>query len=1188
MSGFQFIYFTNHSVNKSESYIQPVLLCFNVKKCPILTNIIMNITMINNLTCTDISIIKEHSSIYNLDNLIYHLKKIAVQCLTKGIDLSCNSSNEFHCNKSLKCISYHRVQDGHQDCYFNEDEEFLSCSLNDSRRFQCFKEYEKCLSPVAIGNGFRDCSDRKDEEIYYEGDFNKTTPYSHFCLGNAAQRLYSYNYKDSYQCQFWPCYNPYVLCDQIWDCPNGIDELNCSYTNCLINQHECRNNQLNLTICLSMSQMAVHRNEYCYGFSSESIYFIYNETNINETIFYLWKNAKCLHEKNVCLSDRRISTIDKDHVCLCDKRERYQSLDFGLPVRLPLIENALCYLKMDIYQDRKEPFASPLRLGYYPLVNSLSISQKSNSRRNKQKTSQTYLNISQTWFCNRGILIFTGQNYTKTCLCPPSYFGSQCQWQSQRISLTLQFILSRVTLVSASFQVILMLINEQDEILDQHEEILFTPLRDCRTKFNLYLLYPQRPKSFLNKYSIRIDLFNKLTLTHWTSWYLSIPFQFLPVNRISRRLIIPKEQIIKECRLSCGEHGQCLHYTNNQSKPYCLCEKGYSGRFCNETYECLCSNDSYCHSPNICICPLNRFGSKCYLKRSICSKDNNPCEKRGLCIPTDDRIDLQGYFCHCNEQYFGKHCESSSPHITLQLDKTIIKSSSFVFLHIITMFRHSKHEQTTIMKKIPIDSDTIKFYISKEFHLVYLQLLNQSYYLGIIREKFISSENISGQITSKQYCPYVKSYINSSMYEYGTIEYPKYYPFVCREYLHLMCFYDETLICTCDVDRFANCVEFNHTLDQTCQGENNCENDGRCFQNNQTCPTQSICACQHCFYGGKCQMSTKGNLLSLDPIIGYYIKPNIPFSNQPPIIQMTFTITLLILIIGLIDVILSILTFHMKNPREVGCGYYLFSSSIIAFFMIIMLGIKFLSLLLSQMHSNQNESLIACKLIDILLKSFLASNEWIIACVAIERAINTMSGTRFNKIKSKQIAKWIIPFLICLILISYFHESYYRTLLYDTDEDEQRIWCFVRYPSMVDNYNYFLTFIHFLGPLIINILSAFSIIILVARNRSNIQQDKSYNQHFKEQLKRHKHVLVSPLILVLLGSPRLIFSFLNGCMKTPRNPWFYIIGYYISFIPPILTFPIFVLPSDSYRKIFQSAIQQQIVRFRSRFLSYNI
>ncbi|UJR19567.1 hypothetical protein I4U23_022697 [Adineta vaga] len=823
------------NVDKFKENIQSDLVCFDIEKCPALTNVIVNITTINGLTCTPTSILTNRDQLSNFKELILSFNKVIREFLTKGTDISCKNSNEFHCNQSLKCISYHHVRDGHPDCSFEEDEEYLdSCSWNDSRRFQCPRIDNLCLSPVAIRNGFPDCRDREDETIYHKQDFNKTTPYSEYCLGLLAQHVSYKKYNDSEHCKLWPCNSPYVHCDKIWDCPNGFDELNCSYTN---------------------------------------------------------------------------------------------------------------------YEEKKK---------YAPM------------------------NISQTWFCHRGILVLSGNNQTKTCLCPPSYFGSQCQWQSQRISLTLQIILPRATFISASFQIIIMLINEQDEIVGNHEEILFTPARDCQTKFHLYLLYPQRPKSISNNYSIRIDLFNKITLKHWTSWYLSIPFQFLPVNRISTQLFIPIEQTIKECSLLCGLHGQCLQYTNNQSKYFCQCDQRYSGRFCNQSYQCQCSQESFCHSPNICICPLDRFGSKCYLKRSICFSINNPCQNGGLCIPTDDRINLHGYSCFCKERYFGLHCEYLSSPVSLKLDETITKTSSFVFIHFITTFQHAKHGRTTIMKKIPFDNDTIIFYISKQFHLIFLQLLNQSYYLAIVRETFIPFENIYGEILSKQNCPHARQYLNSTFLEYEQIYYPKYYSVICRQYLHLLCFYDENLLCICDLDRFANCFEFNHTIDNDCQGHNDCQNNGQCFQNNQTCPTMSICA-------------------------------------------------------------------------------------------------------------------------------------------------------------------------------------------YD-----QRIWCFVRYPSIVHNYNYFITLMHFVGPLIANIISAILIIIFVSRSRSTAQRNKSFHQHLQEQLKRHKHLLISPLALILLGTPRMIFSFVTGCMRTPRDSWLYVIGYYVSFIPPILTFPTFVLPSENYRKVFRSLTEEDL------------
>jgi hypothetical protein len=111
-------------------------------------------------------------------------------------------------------------------------------------------------------------------------------------------------------------------------------------------------------------------------------------------------------------------------------------------------------------------------------------------------------------------------------------------------------------------------------------------------------------------------------------------------------------------------------------------------------------------------------------------------------------------------------------------------------------------------------------------------------------------------------------------------------------------------------------------------------------------------------------------------------------------------------------------------------------------------------------------------------------------------------------------------------------------------------------------------------PFIINFLSALIIIIQVFRARSKVQK-KSSCQIFYLEIKRHKHILISSFILILLAFPRLLISFLSGCMESARNPWLFLTGYYISFVPPLLIVTIFVLPSKKYRKEFFDVIGRQ-------------
>jgi hypothetical protein len=334
-----------------------------------------------------------------------------------------------------------------------------------------------------------------------------------------------------------------------------------------------------------------------------------------------------------------------------------------------------------------------------------------------------------------------------------------------------------------------------------------------------------------------------------------------------------------------------------------------------------------------------------------------------------------------------------------------------------------------------------------------------------------------------------------------------------------------------------------------CRGYNQCENNGKCFQDNVTCPQQSVCMCEKCYYGRKCQLTTKGFSLSLDVIFGYHIKPFVSFSQQSNAVKITTSLTVLMFVFGFISGLLSILVFRRKTSIEVGCGIYLLINSIISVITISTFTIT-----------------------DVLLRILLSSGDWLNACVAIERAFTAIQGLIFNKSKSVFTAKCVTPSIFILIILSYIHDPISRQLF--DDEDEQRIWCIVKYSPKLRIYDTFINLFHFLMPFIINFLSALIIIIQLFRIRSKLQK-KSSRQTLYVEVKRHKHLLISPCILILLAFPRLFISFPSRCMESVRDPWLFLTGYYISFVPPLLILIVFVLPSKKYRNQFLTIMKRK-------------
>jgi hypothetical protein len=431
---------------------------------------------------------------------------------------------------------------------------------------------------VALGNGLDDCPLGEDENWPYTQNFSKLVLFPDLCNRepNVNLNVLKGDDTDETDCDRWPCDNPYTHCDQRWNCRNGADELNCPDTKCCLNEHECKNSQLEFSYCIPLTHLYEKYLNPCNDSFILHQFYFYNGTN-NMTENYLsWNNSKCILFEKLCRIDHHLQTSLAEDVCLYGP-ESPRLID--LPhVKLFQNNESLCHFSIDRFTTGIY-FFKAARLGYFPSMSinsSVPIIQKTNPK----KMIKSSIDGELVSYCHRGILLLTGSNQTKTCLCPPNYFGSQCQWQNQRISLTIQLLWRSSVLSSIIYQVIIMLIDENEQIADNYEQLTYMPSRDCDTKFNLYLLYPHRPKSLSKNYSIRIDLYEKVKLIYWASWYIPIPFQFLPVNRIATQLIIPETREIESCLLSCGEHGKCMRYTNNKSLFFCQCDQGYAGSQC--------------------------------------------------------------------------------------------------------------------------------------------------------------------------------------------------------------------------------------------------------------------------------------------------------------------------------------------------------------------------------------------------------------------------------------------------------------------------------------------------------------------------------------------------------------------------------------------------------------------------------
>jgi hypothetical protein len=1119
---------------------------------------------LNNLSCHHLEELGLNETKSN-DNLIIFVenvrKRFRSYLVLPNKTHHCNHSTMYQCMNSRKCISKHYLIDKIQDCPFGDDETYnQSCSISDIyHRIPCLVDNNTiCFAPLVFQDVKIDCPNEVDE-LPKEEDFKKIHIYFQtICDGKTdlSPVLIDERYEtDETGCEHWPCNNTYTRCDKYWLCKDGADEVNCPYSTCPQFEHSCV--FLNDTSKVSCLPIARAGNGIidCLGASDEPHDCQRVTADWFQYYFRCSNTKKCINPISLC--DKKEQCLLGDDEIFCrNSGSNYDSFCFSYSMSSngTEIEKFFCRFIEQVWWNWPWPYKI-----YFKLDNVLTYPSKLTSNtasfvlpteiKNQMIQTNSIDNnkYEVEWRCNRGLPIhirMTNDTFDLYCLCPPSYYGDSCQYQNQRVSLTVQI---RATSDSRNVFIFAITLIDNENNIESYDYIKYLPFRDCDIKFHIYLLYSTRPKNLSKNYFVRIDAFNAWTLNYRASWIYPIQFSFLPVYRLAVLLSIPPYNIqpIQKCMITCI-HGECFNYVNSQNTIFCRCKSGWSGPQCTDKYTCNCAYNSFCISDSICLCSLGRFGSRCHLIQSTCHSQS--CYNNGQCIPMDERYIssvLDPSSCICRQEYLGKYCEKrrNQTKINISFNKKLI-IPSFIFIHLITIHNRADINRTTTMKKIAFDQYSVSFDISITFNIVFAEIFD-NYYLIIVQQKDIVSDNISTEINPSHRCASINELFNTSIINLHLLKRIKYYHLPCKNQHELVCFYDSIHLCLCNLDRQANCFEFDHNVNYNCSVYNLCENGGQCFEDDQKCPSSLMCACFNCYFGSRCQFSTKDSALSLDIILGYRIRPNQRINQQTIVVKVAIALTTVIFCLGLISNILSFLTFRMKNTRSVGCGLYLFTSSIISMITMLIFIIKFWFLLASQTGSINNRLFIQiqCTSIDFLLRFLLSSGDWLRSCVAIERAVTVWKGVNFDKTKSKHIAKWIILIVILFTICTHIHDPLHRYL--SEDEEEQRLWCITKYSSIMQLLDWIINIFHFFVPFLFNCISALIVIIIAARVRSNTQKKQPYKKFLLEQFQQHKFLLISPCVLIVLALPRLIISFLFECIKSARDSWFYLIGYFI-------------------------------------------
>jgi hypothetical protein len=607
-----------------------------------------------------------------------------------------------------------------------------------------------------------------------------------------------------------PCINLTQIGDGKTDCLSNLDERNrvqCSNLGML-----GFNFQLNDNLCAEYVYVCTQPNYLMkpgtnIAYDTVCFYHKTNFTNGTVSNCNSFNDVMCLND--VCIKNARCNGKIE---CLHGEDE-YRCMPQGM--------------SQVLYRDEKRWTLLSAKLGQWKYPSSTQILQINHADYHIRKDSSLYRIVDTSevksvytmvrdslqngpitfekhylpFICNRGLAVkyYTGDT---VCFCPPSFYGSKCEFYSDRITVTTHLDLTNYNIFVHHVAIIKVLTTFlfKDQIIDYFEFHVNPQIQtnENYVKQGIYFLYPRLQefiqmkkinRSGVQFYTVRFEAFSlhlNETIQPIGVWKYPIYFDFLPSFRLSKILRFNPPISTGPCsNHSCGENGICQEVMNsNHSSYFCSCNNAYYGIRC-EHYDEKCND--YCSSKSICkpkysgmingneepfcLCSAARFGKRCYFKNDNCR--NNPCLNEGSCIVTYDLTDTNNYTCLCTDSFSGNHREFPkgmveikimlSSNSTLQTTDVIATTVSYNDYHDITLHSIVRHQQVygTLPQYLKLMyNDKLSTYaptaaIMKVYGSNYYKEEPKYYvlYFYFPRQREI---NITIDLTLENHCPFVQ------------------------------------------------------------------------------------------------------------------------------------------------------------------------------------------------------------------------------------------------------------------------------------------------------------------------------------------------------------------------------------------------------------------------------------------------
>ena len=1124
------------------------------------------------------------------------------------------NNTHYRCKNTSDQVALRRINDGYIDCLYGDDERNSLYPMTQLFRYQC----QSVSSPLQyvsyskLGDSVDDCADGSDElsrELRWS-NFKCDLNDNYECWVFQGDRFNDDRIRDV-RLHF------HRYCDSVWDMMDGHDEKNCSIWICDTGLYKC-----------NRTGQCIDRKNFCDGefdcddgedeVNCSPVRLQWNLEMLcdNKTEYFcmthLYVKNQSLHRPCIrwdqvgdghidCIGardERNVLSCPVDHRMvgdrfLCDHRTKcidYPAICNGIKDCMDGTDESICYwndgycsigefscadrkgcksvrCKTDIScNDRSHRFWCPNSIEdnvVYrsqkdrPVIDnknrcySQSNSQVKLMKASLPKAHQALYQANDLpmayRYCNAGFYLVKASSTEFSCFCPLSSYGDRCQYDRRRVTIRFRFDRYHRFDIPVIVNVLFMFLLNDSEVIDHR--FINDEAKEFPSKNDLYLIYP-RPKP-PGVYSVRIEAYHSTEFIYFWEYSIS-PLDFLPVFRITKVLRFPDRSLPWLCSYNhCQHNGTCYQAENNQF--LCICSSNWKGTFCEiRMNEIRCAKHSLARTETICVCPHGYMEPHCLIENLKCEQIT--CSSNETCVLRSD-LPIYRHNCICNTSdckydrpiiVFNRQEPNQSPFLVQLLQLTgnyptirhqILIQPSTVFPLIKTIKTRDRRVNIGALPDIGLLFSFESYEKSVKESTLHLLFINCS---DSIRNFTVDLD------LQPQKCLVVPENERHSV---------SLFPHFCHNSTYGTCFISDGYLCYCNYPNKnqSNCLSYQRKY-TTC---NYCGNEGHCIQGDLTNRTDFVCVCPKCVTGVLCQFSPSRFSISLEYLIektdwgrGHFIAPIVLF------------------VLGMIFNLLSILTFAQRKLRKSGVALHLLATSMCSLLVLILLFSRVTYLyLVRRMIISDKINITICKSLPVLMYTFYYISLWLMAMVTVERALGAMQYSRWSSLQEpkKAIA---LSFIVGLIVAGSNFILINQYKLVD-HPDYSFPWCIREIPSNQQFWTQLLAFVHQALPFLVNIVSALIIILVVTRSKMHVHRKNKHNVLI-DQTRKQSDLLLGPIACFLAQLPEIIILFLNTC-DYDTSVWFSHITlstYYVSFIPQMSIFFLYVTPSRQYRDIF--------------------